>query len=161
MTAQVSGIFVQGADVTQRALAESALRAKEAQLQEANSALERLVAERTSQLVSREALLHTMYENSTECHAVLRELPDGGFCYEEVNPATLRLYGKTREAVVGHTTDEVFGPRAGEINGHLRATLDADAPYHYERAQGAGPWRRSPLRCRARMPDAWWSPRAT
>ena len=135
---QVSGIFVQGADVTQRALSESTLRAKDAQLQEANSTLERIIAERTSRLVSREALLHTMYENSSECHAVLRELAGGGFCYEEVNPATLRLYGKTREAVVGHTTDEVFGARAAEINGHLRACLAAAAPYHYERTQGAG-----------------------
>ncbi len=134
----VSGIFVQGADVTPRALAESALRAKELQLQDANSALEKLVAERTSQLVSREALLSTMYEHSSECHAVLRELPDGCFCYEEVNPATLRLYGKTRERVIGHTTDEVFGTRSSEINGYLRAALAATGPYHYERAQGDG-----------------------
>jgi PAS domain S-box-containing protein len=135
---QVSGIFVQGADVTPRALAEAALRAKEAQLELANSSLEKLVAERTSRLVSREALLNTMYENSTECHAVLRELPGGGFCYEEVNPATLRLYGKSREAVIGHSTDEIFGARSGEINGHLRAALEATGPYHYERAQGGG-----------------------
>jgi PAS domain S-box-containing protein len=134
----VSGIFVQGADVTPWVLAESALRAKEAQLEQANAALERIIDERTSQLVSRETLLHTMYENSTECHAVLRELADGQFCYEEVNPATLRLYGLSRDAVVGHTTDEIFGARACEINGHLRACLAADAPYHYERAQGAG-----------------------
>ncbi len=134
----VSGIFVQGADVTLRARAESALRAKEAQLQEVNTALERILDERTSQLLSREALLHTMYENSSECHAVLRETADGQFCYEEVNPATLRLYGMSREAVVGHTTDEVFGARATEINGHLRATLASSVPYHYERAQGAG-----------------------
>jgi PAS domain S-box-containing protein len=134
----VSGIFVQGADVTPWVLAESALRAKEAQLEEANAALEKIIAERTSQLVSRETLLHTMYENSTECHAVLRELADGQFCYEEVNPATLRLYGLSRDAVVGHTTDEIFGLRADEINGHLRACLASDVPYHYERAQGAG-----------------------
>jgi PAS domain S-box-containing protein len=134
----VSGIFVQGVDVTPRALAESALRAKETQLQDANSALEKIVAERTSQLVTRETLLGTMYEHSTECHAVLRELADGGFCYEEVNPATLRLYGKTRETVIGHTTDEVFGARSSEINGHLRAALAASGPYHYERAQGEG-----------------------
>ncbi len=134
----VSGIFVQGADVTLRALAEAGLRAKEAQLKEVNSALGRILDERTSQLVSREALLHTMYENSSECHAVLRETAAGQFCYEEVNPATLRLYGMTRDAVVGHTTDEVFGARAGEINGHLRAALGATVPYHYERTQGAG-----------------------
>ena len=134
----VSGIFVQGADVTLRAQAESALRAKEAQLQEVNTALERVLDERTSQLLSREALLHTMYENSLECHAVLRETADGQFCYEEVNPATLRLYGMTRDAVVGHTTEEVFGARAAEINGHLRGALAAAGPYHYERTQGAG-----------------------
>jgi PAS domain S-box-containing protein len=79
-----------------------------------------------------------MYENSTECHAVLREMVDGQFCYEEVNPATLRLYGKSRDAVVGHTTDEIFGARSAEINGYLRATLAANGPFHYERAQGTG-----------------------
>ena len=110
----VVGIFVQGADVTARALAEAALRAKEAQLEEANRTLEKVVAERTSQLISREALLNTMYEHSTECHAVLREMADGGFCYEEVNPATLRLYGKSRAAVIGRTTDQVFGARDGD-----------------------------------------------
>ncbi len=134
----VSGIFVQGADVTPRGQAELALRAKDAELEQTNRKLQTLIAERTSQLASRETLLHTMYENSSECHAVLRALPDGRFCYEEVNPATLRLYGKTREEVIGFTTDEVLGARAAEINGHLRAALAAGVPYHYERAHGAG-----------------------
>jgi PAS domain S-box-containing protein len=135
----VTGIFVEGADVTERALAEQALRAKEEQLREVNNSLEQRIAERSMQLLSRERLIRTVYEHSSECHAVMLELEGGGFCYEEINPATLRLYKKTREEVIGRTIEEVLGPAAAaELGGHLRASLESGTPHHYERVQGPG-----------------------
>jgi PAS domain S-box-containing protein len=95
------------------------------------------VHERSQQLAATEALIQTFFQHSSECHAVLVEEADGQFRYEEINPATLRLYGKTREQVVGRTIEQVFGPeRAAEIGSHLTACLRAGAPHRYERVQG-------------------------
>ena len=54
---QVTGVFVEGADVTQRTLQDKALRASEAALREANATLERRVEERTGELRASEAQL--------------------------------------------------------------------------------------------------------
>jgi PAS domain S-box-containing protein len=68
---------------------------------------------------------------------VLIEAGDGGFRYEAINPATARLYGLRTDQVVGRATDEVFGAELGAaINWRLKACLDADAPYRYERMHG-------------------------
>ncbi len=65
------------------------------------------------------------------------ETEPGKFRYEAANPATLRLYGRTREEVVGYTVDEVFGAgNAAEVNRFLTACLTSGAPYRYERIQG-------------------------
>ncbi len=132
----VSGIFVQGADVTERSFAEKALRESQDQLREANAALERNIIERTAKLNYRESLIQTVYQHSSECHAVLAEIEGGRFRYEEINPATLKLYGKSREEVVGHTFEDIFSPAtASVLNHHLKTCLDTGIPYHYERSQ--------------------------
>ena len=112
--------------------------AKEAQEQLTliNETLERRVAERTAQLAASEALVETFFRHSPECHAVLVEDGDS-FTYQEVNPATLRLYGMTRDQVIGRSLEDALGPEAGAtINRHLRACLRTGGTYHYERAQG-------------------------
>jgi PAS domain S-box-containing protein len=135
----VTGIFVEGSDVTERTLAEVKLRESEAKLREANAALEARIEERTAQLLSKEALIRTFFEHSPECHAVLVETDDGRFRYEEINPATLRLYGVPREQVIGRTTDEVLGHEvADELNRHLKTCVSQSAPHQYERNQGDG-----------------------
>ena len=102
-----------------------------------NETLEKRVAERTAHLAASEALVQTFFQHSPECHAVMIE-DAGGFGYQEINPATLRLYGKTREEVVGRTTEEVLGPEAGdEVNRHLGACLREGGTYRYERTHGA------------------------
>jgi PAS domain S-box-containing protein len=112
-------------------------REAEQELTRLNETLEWRIQERTQQLAATEALIRTFFHHSSECHAVMVEEGQGRFRYEEVNPATLRLYGKTREQVVGYAIEEVFGADiAAEIGGHLTACLRADAPYRYERAQG-------------------------
>jgi PAS domain S-box-containing protein len=102
-----------------------------------NATLERRIEERTARLTATEALIQTFFFHSSECHAVLVEADEGQFRYEEVNPATLRLYGRTRAQVVGYTIEEVFGAKvAAELNTHLAACLRAGVPYRYERNQG-------------------------
>jgi PAS domain S-box-containing protein len=117
--------------------AQEELSASEARLREANANLERRIAERSAQLLAREVLIRTFYEHSSECHAVLAEVAEGVFRYEEINPATLRLYGKERTEVIGKTIDEVLGPRAAALlNGYLVSCLRSGAPCRYERHQG-------------------------
>ena len=112
-------------------------REAEQKLTQLNEALAQRIEERTARLVATEALITTFFEHSSECHAVLVETDEGRFRYEAINPATARLYGKTREQVVGHTTDEVFDAQIGaELNRRLKACLRADAPYRYERVHG-------------------------
>ncbi len=124
---QVTGIFVEGVDVTGRKQAEAALR-------QLNETLEQQIEARTAQLLAQEALISTFYKHSSECHAVLAQTPEQNFRYEEANPAVLRLYGKTREELIGHTLDEVFAPPvAAELRAYLNACVQSGAPYHYER----------------------------
>ena len=112
---------------------------REAALREALTKLEQKVGERTDQLVARDALIGIFYEHSSECHAVLIDAGNGQFRYEDINPATLKLYGRTREEVVGRTADEILGPeRAQVLNAHLAACLASGMPYRYERMQGEG-----------------------
>jgi PAS domain S-box-containing protein len=102
-----------------------------------NEILEWRIQERTQQLAATQALIETFFNHSSECHAILVEEGEGQFSYEEINPATLQLYGKTRDQVVGYTIEEVLGAEpAREIGGHLTACLQTGAPYRYVRAQG-------------------------
>ena len=122
----VIGIFVQGVDTTARKKMEIAL-------QSVNETLERRVAERTAALEN----IQTFYLHSSECHATLSRREDGAFEYDEINPATLRLYGMERADVVGRTADDIFDPAAAaSLNSHLAQALAQDAPYRYSRTQG-------------------------
>jgi len=126
----VTGIFVMGVDVTERKLAEAALK-------QLNETLEQRIEERTAELLSKEALIATFYNHSSEYHAVIAETENGQFLYEEANPALLQMYGKTRDELIGRTVDHVFKPEtAAELTAHLRACLLAGTPYRYERRNG-------------------------
>jgi PAS domain S-box-containing protein len=84
-----------------------------------------------------DAHIRTFYDYSSECYAILVATGDGRFRYEDLNPATLRLYGMTRERVIGKIVEDVLGDDlAAEVNAHLAACLRAGAPYRYERIQG-------------------------
>ena len=49
----------------------------------------------------------------------------------------MRLYGKSREAVIGRTVDEVFPPDvARELSQHLSESVRNSVPYRYSRKQG-------------------------
>ena len=123
----VTGIFVQGVDVSDRKRAEEELKAL-------NANLEQRVAERTFELRN----VQTFYDHSSECHAVLSLRSDGAFQYDEINPATLKLYGTTRDQVIGRTVDEVLGAeRSKELEAHLFEALRRNRPHRYVRKQNA------------------------
>jgi PAS domain S-box-containing protein len=123
---EVVGIFTHGVDVTGRKETETALQA-------ANETLERRVTERTAELQN----IQTFYLHSSECHAVLALRDDGRFEYDEINPATLALYNRSRDQVIGRTMEEVLGTAsAAELDAHLMQALRQDAPHRYSRAQG-------------------------
>ncbi len=125
-----TGIFIEGFDVTGR-------KQVEAELRDLNATLNLRIEEATRKLRATEALIQTFFDHSSECHAVLAETRDGRFRYEEINPATLRLYGKTRAEVIGRLTEDVVGPKMGAtLNQHFAACLSSGLPYCYERIQG-------------------------
>jgi PAS domain S-box-containing protein len=95
------------------------------------------ISERAAQLTDRENLIRIFFQHSSECHAVLEEVSEGRFRYQEINPATLKLYGRTREQIVGRMVEEVFDPETAQaLNAHLSAAVRSNAPYQYERIQG-------------------------
>ena len=67
----VTGVFVEGYDVTERSLAEQAVRASEQRLHELNASLEQRVAERSADLLAREARLRTVFETSYQLQGLL------------------------------------------------------------------------------------------
>jgi len=127
---RVTGLFCTCTETTGAVLAKQ-------QADEANARLARMFEERTAQLLSREALISTFFNHSSECHAVFVESEDGRFRFEEINPATLQLYNMTRDAVIGRTFEEVFSPAAASfLNSQLGACLRSGAPHRYERSVG-------------------------
>ena len=110
----------------------------DAEVRRLNETLAEQVAQRTAQLQTSQHQLRLFHEHSSECHALMLVDEDGRFLYEDVNPATLRLYGLPREKVVGHSLAEVHDPeRATEIAHALNEALATGRPVHYQRAQGA------------------------
>ena len=102
-----------------------------------NELLEQEVIKRTQQIASAEAVLRTIYDNSLECLVLMSRQQDGSFVFDEANEAVLKLYGKSRDQVVGHSTAEVAGDEIGaEIDRHLERALVAAGPYRYERHHG-------------------------
>jgi PAS domain S-box-containing protein len=106
-------------------------------LRTSNDRLAELGQERAAELQAKDALIRTFFDYSSQCHAVFVTTEDGKFCYEEINPATLRLYGLAREQVIGLTIDDLFeAKQAAELNAHLARCLREDEPIQYERRQG-------------------------
>jgi PAS domain S-box-containing protein len=115
----------------------TASKEAERALTELNETLERRIEDRTRRLAASEALIQTFFHHSSEYYAILVEENDGHFRYAEINPATLRLYKKTRELVVGRTIQEALGAEhASEIEAYIAASLRDGAPRQYERTQG-------------------------
>ena len=126
---EVSGIFIQGTDVTERKLAEDAFR-------QANAQLEERVRERTEQLLASQEQLRLFFDHSAECHGVLRVVDSGMVVFDELNSAVLRRFNRSREEVIGRTTDEVLGEYAEQTNAAIRECLRLRQPIRLEQCYG-------------------------
>ena len=110
-----------------------AKRAQE-ELTRLNETLERRAEQRTAELAASEALVRTFFQHSPECHAVLVE-DAGSFRFQEINPAMARLFGMTRDKVIGRSPEEILGPeRAADLYRDLEACLRDGGPHRYERS---------------------------
>jgi len=95
----VTGIFVEGADVTERQLADETLRESEAQLRMLNDNLAREVLERS-------AVGGRFWQTSPDLLGVLKS--DGYF--ESANPAWLNVLGWSEEQVKSQSIFELLHP---------------------------------------------------
>ncbi|HEX4159652.1 MAG TPA: PAS domain S-box protein [Rhizomicrobium sp.] len=120
-------------DITDKKKAEALLAEQSERLAALNEDLERRVEERTADLRN----IQTFYTHSSECHAILTRRADGQYQYDEINPATLKLYGAERQAVIGRSVAEILPPdSAAELSGYLDECLRLGAPYSYSRKHG-------------------------
>jgi len=110
----------------------------DAEIRRLNETLASQVEERTAQLQASQHQIQLLYDHSSECHALLVVGESGEFVYEELNPAALRLYGKSRDEVIGRTLGEVHAPEpATEIAHALNEALATERPVRYQRALGS------------------------
>jgi PAS domain S-box-containing protein len=99
-------------------------RHAEEALQQVNEHLEQRIEERTFQLTASEARLQAHFQNSPDWLTLFRATTDGVFIYEDLNPATERAYGLTRDQVIGRRLEDVLGVEPAQLPlRHMRACL--------------------------------------
>jgi PAS domain S-box-containing protein len=107
-------------------------RHAEEALQQVNEHLEQRIEERTLQLTASEARLQAHFQNSPDWLTLFRATKDGAFVYEDLNPATERAYGLTRDQVIGRRLEEVLGVEPAQLPlRHMRACLRTGANQRY------------------------------
>jgi PAS domain S-box-containing protein len=84
-------------------------------LQQVHEHLEQRIEERTLQLTASEARLQAHFQNSPDWLTLFRATKDGAFTYEDLNPATERAYGLTRDRVIGRRLEEVLGDEPAQL----------------------------------------------
>ena len=113
----VTGIFVEGVDVTDRALAEIALRRNEAELRSLNANLER-------QVILRSHERGLTWQVSPDLLGVFH--PDGYF--ERVNPAWEVVLGWTESEISGRSVLDLIHPDDGARTAETIAALGRNTP---------------------------------
>lgn len=116
----VSGIFVEGQDVTDRVRAELALREQE----------RRATAEKVRQ--EADAQYRAYFENTAEALFVVNVEEDGTFTVEDLNPAHEASIGLPLSDVRGKRVDEILPtPLREKVQRHYRTVLETGEVYQY------------------------------
>ena len=119
-------------DVTDRKESETALRDSEQRLRELNESLELLAEQRARQRDASRAQMQAFFDNSPDWLTIFRATPDGHFVYEDLNRATERAYGLSRDRVIGRRLEEVLGREAAQLPlRHMRACLETGENQRY------------------------------
>ena len=95
--------------------AEAALRDRERRLRELNDELAQLADRRTRQLDASRAQIQAIYDNSPDWLTLFRATADGRFVYEDLNQATERAYGLSREQVIGRPLEDILGVEQAQL----------------------------------------------
>jgi PAS domain S-box-containing protein len=95
--------------------AEAALHDRERRLRELNEQLAQLADRRTRQLDASRAQIQAIYDNSPDWLSLFRATADGRFIYEDLNKATERGYGKSRDQVIGRPVEEILGVEQAQV----------------------------------------------
>jgi PAS domain S-box-containing protein len=94
---------------------ETALHDRERRLRELNEELAQLADRRTRQLDASRAQIQAIYDNSPDWLSLFRATADGRFIYEDLNTATERGYGLTRDQVIGRPVEEILGVEQAQV----------------------------------------------
>ncbi len=84
-------------------------------MRELNEDLAQLADRRTRQLDASRAQIQAIYDNSPDWLSLFRATADGRFVYEDLNNATERAYGLSREQVVGRPVEEILGSEQAQV----------------------------------------------
>lgn len=109
-------------DISDRKIAEAALRCSEEELRQQTQALEQRVQQRTAELVKAEEKYRSIFENAAE--GIFQTTPQGR--YISINPALVKVYGyDSQEDLISSVTDigrqiYVQPRRRDELNVYLK-----------------------------------------
>jgi PAS domain S-box-containing protein len=119
-------------DVTERKAVEAAVRDSERRLRELNETLEQLAERRARQLDASRAQMQAFFDNSPDWLTLFRATLDGHFVYEDLNRATERAYGLSRDQVVGRRLEQILGAEPAQLPlRHMRACLHTGENQRY------------------------------
>jgi PAS domain S-box-containing protein len=109
-----------------------ALRDSERRLRQLNETLEHEAERRARQLDASRAQLQAFFDNSPDWLTLFRTTADGHFIYEDLNRATERAYGMTRDQVIGRKLEDILGLEAAQLPlRHMRACISSGENQRY------------------------------
>jgi PAS domain S-box-containing protein len=97
---------------------EAALRESERRLRELNERLEQLAEERAHLLDASRAQIQAIFDIYPDWLVLFRATADGRFVYEDLNHATERGYGLSRDQVVGRPLEDILGVEQAQLPLH-------------------------------------------